>query len=77
MKKVIVFESEGHPFTRQHYTGNVDYSKGIYPNVEALGSQVFLTEVVRPPMTFADMDDIVRVSQKVIDNSEQLANINQ
>ena len=72
----IVFGSEGCPFTCQHYTGNVDYSKGICPNAEALGTQVFSTEVVRPPMTFADMDEIVRAFQKVIDNVEQLGKIN-
>jgi len=72
----IVYGAEGCPFTCHHYTGNVDYSKGICPNAEALGSQVFSTEIVRPPMTISDMDEIVHAFEKIMSNIEHLQKIN-
>jgi dTDP-4-amino-4,6-dideoxygalactose transaminase len=73
----IVFGDRGCPFTCQHYTGKVRYSRGICPNAEALGSQVFSTEVVRPPMTFADMDEIYQAFEKIVANVDQLKTIEQ
>ena len=61
------------PFTCPHYTGDVDYSLGICPNVERASFERVIThDLIRPPMTEADLDDVVRAFHKVADNLDAL-----
>ncbi len=69
----ICYGDKGCPFKCPLYKGRVDYSKGICPNAELLEDIVISTEIVRPPQTTEDMDEIAIAIKKVIDAKEQLA----
>lgn len=68
----ICYGDKGCPFKCPFYEGKVNYSKGICPNTELLEDILISTEVVRPPQTFKDMDEIVLAIKKVIDNKDEL-----
>lgn len=68
----IAYGKKGCPFTCPMYKGRVDYSKGLCPNTERLGDIIVSTEIVRPPQTFKDMDEIVCAIEKVVANKDQL-----
>ena len=68
----ILYGDKGCPFTCPYYKGNVDYSKGICPNAELLEDIVISTEIVRPPQTIEDMDDIIYAIKKVLSNKDEL-----
>ncbi|HKS96084.1 MAG TPA: DegT/DnrJ/EryC1/StrS family aminotransferase [Terriglobia bacterium] len=62
------------PFAFRHYSGNARYDKGRCPSAEWLYEKgLMLTGVVRPPATFADMDDIAAGFEKVTDQRSALA----
>lgn len=71
-QNLIGFGDKGCPFTCPLYEGKADYSRGICPNAEKLEDVVISTEIVRPPQTRDDMDEIAAALKKVIDNVEQL-----
>ena len=61
------------PFAFRHYAGNARYDKGLCPTAERLYQKaLMLTGVVRPPATFADMDDIAAAFEKVTDQRSML-----
>jgi perosamine synthetase len=61
------------PFAFRHYKGNARYDKGLCPTAEWLYEKsLMLTGVVRPPATFADMDDIAAAFEKVTDQRSSL-----
>jgi len=61
------------PFAFRHYTGNAQYDQGLCPTAEWLYEKaLMLTGVVRPPATFADMDDIAAAFEKVTDQRSTL-----
>lgn len=68
----IGFGSKGCPFKCPWYKGQVRYAKGICSVAEALEDFVISLEVVRPPQSFADMDEIAYALRKVVKNSEEL-----
>jgi len=68
----IGYGDKGCPFKCPLYKGKADYSKGICPNAEMLEDIVISTEIVRPPQTKQDMDEIALAVEKVIDNKTQL-----
>jgi perosamine synthetase len=68
----IGYGNKGCPFSCPFYTGTVSYQRGICPNAEHLEDILISTEIVRPPQTFADMDEIVLAIEKVISGKEEL-----
>lgn len=71
----IGYGDKGCPFKCSFYKGQVSYQKGICPNAELLEDIVISTEIVRPPQTTKDMDEIVMAIEKVIDNLQQLKKV--
>lgn len=63
----------GCPFLCPHYKGKVDYALGLCPNAEdAHFNRVITHEMMRPPMTRADLDDVARAFHKVAENLSAL-----
>ena len=61
------------PFSCSHYKGTVDYSAGICPTVEKLFYEdMIVHELMRPPMSKKDIDDVVRAFVKVWENRGEL-----
>lgn len=60
-------------FNCEKYKGEVNYSKGICPNVEKLHfEELFTHEYMRPGMTKEDMDDVITAFQKVYESRDEL-----
>ncbi len=54
------------PFACPHYKGRVEYLKGMCPNVEKAHFETLIThELMRPPMTEGDLDDVAAAFDKV------------
>lgn len=68
----IGYGDKGCPFKCPFYQGQINYQRGICPNAEMLENIVISTEIVRPPQTTKDMDEIVIAIEKIIDNLQQL-----
>lgn len=66
------FGDKGCPFKCPLYNGAPDYSLNDLPNVREALDWTFSTEVVRPPLTHKNMDEIVRAFSKVWDNLDKL-----
>lgn len=65
----IAFGSEGYPFS----LSDVTYGKGLCPITEEMHFNRLVThEFMRPGMTQADMDDVVRAFEKVWENRAEL-----
>lgn len=61
------------PFAFKHYKGNATYDKGLCPTAERLHErELILTPIVRPPATFADMEDAVIAIHKIIERRTEL-----
>ncbi|MEQ8194801.1 MAG: DegT/DnrJ/EryC1/StrS family aminotransferase [Rhodospirillales bacterium] len=74
-QKLIGYGEVSCPFKCPHYTGNVDYSKGICPAAEEAHEKSLIGhELMRPPMTESDLDDVARAFHKVFDNLDALKN---
>jgi dTDP-4-amino-4,6-dideoxygalactose transaminase len=71
-QKKMAFGSRGCPFRCPWYEGNVDYSMSALPNVMDAMTRSFSTEVIRPPLTFKDMDEIDTAFEKVWSNLDKL-----
>jgi dTDP-4-amino-4,6-dideoxygalactose transaminase len=72
-QKRIAFGSRGYPFTAPYYNGTVKYDKGICPVVERIHErELFSHELMRPPMTEGDLDDVVKAFWKVWKHLEDL-----
>lgn len=62
------------PFRCPHYDGKPDYREGLCPNAErAHYERVITHEMMRPPMTERDLDDVAAAFQKVADNLADLS----
>ena len=73
-QKQIGYGDKGCPFKCPWYDGSPEYSKGICPVTERMHYQELLThELMRPPMTTADLDDVVQAFQKVWEYRGELA----
>ena len=63
---------ENRPAAFRLYDGNARYDKGICPVAEAMHErELLLLGVVRPPATFADMDDIIAAMTKILENRHE------
>lgn len=67
------YGDKGCPFRCPHYQGSVDYSLGICPATEHCHFETVVThELMRPPMSEADLDDVARAFHKVAENMPAL-----
>ncbi|KAG2477634.1 MAG: putative L-glutamine3-amino-23-dideoxy-scyllo-inosose aminotransferase protein [Nitrosopumilales archaeon] len=63
------------PFIYKFYKGKASYEKGICPVTERLyEKELVMTEILRPPITEKDADDVVSAIQKVIENKQEFEN---
>lgn len=66
---------EDYSYNFPQYKGNVNYDKGICPIVEELHFDTLITnELMYPPMTQEDLDDVVKAFYKVAENLTELEN---
>lgn len=69
----IAIGSKGYPWTMMEDQSSVSYEKGICPVVERLHEkELFLNEIIRPPATTSDLDDVIAAFQKVYENRGEL-----
>ncbi len=62
------------PFRCPHYDGTPNYKKGACPNAEDAHFNTLIThELMRPPMTKADLDDVAAAFHKVAENMRKLS----
>lgn len=71
-QKQIGYGDKGCPFKCPWYKGNPDYSLDTLPNIKHAMLWSFSTEVIHPPLTFNDMDEIDRAFDKVWNNMDLL-----
>ncbi len=63
------------PFRCPHYDGKASYEKGLCPNTEDIHFNRIVThELIRPPMTKQDIDDVAAAFHKVAENVADLSN---
>ena len=52
---------------------NYDYGKGLCPNAEELyESKLILSPIIREPLDYKDIDDIITAVKKVINNAQEI-----
>jgi dTDP-4-amino-4,6-dideoxygalactose transaminase len=74
-QKLIGYGDLACPFKCPHYTGQVDYAKGLCPTAEAAHERSLIShELMRPPMSEADLDDVAAAFHKVFANLDALKN---
>jgi perosamine synthetase len=72
-QKQVVYGEKGCPFACQYYGKNIVYGKGLCPVTERMHyNELLYTNLCYPPLTYRDMDDIVRAIQKVVKNKDSL-----
>ena len=64
-QKRIAFGNSGYPWSSPAYKGVVDYSRGICPNVEKINNMIILLDLMKPPFSKADLDDVAAAFFKV------------
>ncbi len=68
-QRKIAYGNLGCPFKCPHYQGEADYRPGLCPNAERAHFETLIThELMRPPMTERDIDDVAAAFHKVADN---------
>lgn len=71
-QKRMAFGKKGWPFTMAE-NRNISYDKGECPVAERLHEkELFSTEMMRPPATQADLDDVIAAFQKVYDHKDEI-----
>ena len=69
----ILYGNSGCPWSCEKYNGNIKYNKGLCPVAEKMHESVLIThELIRPPMTKEDLDDVVTAFKKVWENRDEL-----
>lgn len=69
----IAYGDKGCPWICEHYKGRVSYEKGICPVAERMHFDELIThELMRPPETKEDLNDVVASFRKVWENREEL-----
>jgi perosamine synthetase len=72
-QKKIAIGKHGFPFNSPHYNGTVSYQKGICPVTERCYAQeLIIHELMRPPMSKDDLEDVVRAFHKIYENRKEL-----
>lgn len=71
----IAYGNEGCPWNCPKYPKNITYEKGLCPITERMHFDELIThELMRPPMTKQDLDDVITAFTKVWDNILELKN---
>jgi perosamine synthetase len=69
----IAYGKSGCPWTCDKYIDSVSYHKGICPVAEKMHTDLLIThELMRPPMTKVDLDDVVSAFWKVWENKGEI-----
>lgn len=68
----ITYGDRGCPTKCPWYEGRANYAKGICPHAERLADLMISTEIVRPPLTHADIDEIHDGIVKVLEHVDEL-----
>jgi dTDP-4-amino-4,6-dideoxygalactose transaminase len=72
-QRQIAYGAGGCPWSCEKYRGNVSYAPRICPVAERMHfSELILHELIRPPMTTEDLDDVVNAFAKVWENRDEL-----
>ncbi|MEQ8170854.1 MAG: DegT/DnrJ/EryC1/StrS family aminotransferase [Candidatus Eremiobacterota bacterium] len=72
-QKKMAYGNYGCPWNCETYNGKVDYSKGICPVTEKMHADILIThEMINPPMTEGDLDDVVTAFYKVWEHRGEL-----
>ena len=72
-QRQIAIGPSGFPFVGPHYRGQVSYAAGLCPVAERLfDRETVINALVYPPLSRADMDDIVSAVDKVYENRAAL-----
>lgn len=72
-QKKTAYGGTGCPWDCVKYNHKISYKKGICPVTESMyEDELILHELMRPPITKEDMDDVVNAFRKVWDNREEL-----
>lgn len=72
-QQTILYGENGCPFRCPHYKGQADYSPGICPVCENLYNNILIThELMRPPASRQDLDDVARAFKKVWQYRDEL-----
>jgi dTDP-4-amino-4,6-dideoxygalactose transaminase len=68
----IAFGRYGFPFRGPHVNREISYGVGLCPKAEQAAAMMITHEMVRPPMTLADLDDVASAIAKVYENVQTL-----
>ncbi len=72
-REQIAIGSKGFPFKSKYYKAHVDYKKAACPRAERIQvKELFMHELMNPPMTKKDLDDVVAAFKKVYENRKEL-----
>ncbi|MBI4134731.1 MAG: DegT/DnrJ/EryC1/StrS family aminotransferase [Candidatus Sungbacteria bacterium] len=72
-QKKVAIGRDGFPFTSPHYRGAVNYEKGICPVAERMHErELIIHELMRPPLSTQDLDDVARAFHKVYEHRSEL-----
>ena len=72
-QKKIAYGDKGCPWSCGFYQDEISYAKGICPVTEKMHFEKLIThELMRPPMTKKDLDDVVSAFTKVWENKGEL-----
>ncbi|HEY9206258.1 MAG TPA: DegT/DnrJ/EryC1/StrS family aminotransferase [Candidatus Methanoperedens sp.] len=72
-QNLIAYGSKGCPFKCPMYGGVPKYDKGLCPVAERMHEkELFGHELMRPPMTRDDLDDVVRAFEKVMRHRKEI-----
>jgi len=75
-QKQIAYGSQGCPFKCPLYKGKVDYSKGVCPVCEEYHFEKLIThELMRPPITHKDLDEVFNAFAKVWEYRGELKDV--
>lgn len=74
-QKQTAYGTVGCPFACPHYTGVPDYRPGLCPEAEHAHATVITHELMRPPMTSQDLDDVADAFHKVAENLDALRDL--
>ncbi len=71
-QKKIAIGNKGFPFSSEYYNGDLNYDKGTCPVAEKVSEEMIVHELMRPPMTKEDLDDVVKAFEKVYKHKDEL-----
>ncbi len=72
-QNLVGYGSVSCPFKCPHYEGTLDYDEGLCPAAENAYSRTLISsELMRPPMSKSDLDDVADAFHKVFGNLDQL-----